>query len=326
MASPRKLLNYFVFPRLSPLRCNATHHQTATETFRFIATPSFHKTEEKRNMPPLDESSYRLVAEETAASASCQDDLSTRIEKILRGNPTCADCGSTGPQWASLLMNVNGNNCFEGLGVVLCRKCAVHHHYEVGDERCFIKYLQYSHEWSHPELDILEFSGNTIVNNVYEARSSSADRYAKDQAKFIKHKYKNFRWGDALARSYAQKLVALKCSEAKEAREAPAKRLSITNNLYNEFNSSMASDLDDSSFLDHDDVEDDDEEFYLKCARMARSTSSSSLPSLDINRLVTDPPKMKRSRSNPTLLAPDNKDRRPRKPSRRVSTDPDKTV
>lgn len=128
-------------------------------------------------------------------------EISERVESILqrKSNRTCADCQAPNPQWASLLLK--GPECVEGLGAVICERCAVQHYHQLGEDRAFIKYLAYFHEWTHPELDLLEYCGNQLVNKVYEANliaqlgeRSYQHTDGKKQGKFIKKKYRKCRY------------------------------------------------------------------------------------------------------------------------------------
>lgn len=130
------------------------------------------------------------------------EDYRSRIGKLeqLPGNRTCADCFAPQPQWASLLLNEEDGRV-EGLGVLVCQECALHHLHELGEDRCFLKFLEYFHEWTSPELEILEYSGNALVNGVYEAILGEDERRqqeanSKKQAKFIRNKYAKCRFRD----------------------------------------------------------------------------------------------------------------------------------
>ncbi|CAB9502728.1 expressed unknown protein [Seminavis robusta] len=174
------------------------------------------------------------------------DVMGLRLEEVLsnKGNKTCADCPTKKPLWASYLRSrkqgdgdgdlddssvrstssrrtttsasSSGNNEMKGvdiegtLAVLVCNDCAQHHHFELGKKRCMIKYLKYSHELTPVDLDILENSGNALVNKYYEAflTKEAFDKEAieKDlpteterRGKFIKNKYKKTKYRDHAA-------------------------------------------------------------------------------------------------------------------------------
>lgn len=138
-----------------------------------------------------------------------------RVEKIVKasGNETCVDCPAKQPQWASFLRDRSKDekiNLEGALGVLLCDKCAQHHHFELGKKRCLIKSLKHLKEWNDIDFDILDCSGNTVVNQLYEDQltkkdfdkdtvAADADEEDKRRGKFVKCKYKrcNFRKEDA---------------------------------------------------------------------------------------------------------------------------------
>ena len=218
-----------------------------------------------------------------------------RIETIRRCNPVCADCSAEDPQWACLLMN--GESC-EGLGIVICNDCALQHYSEVGQERCFIKYLPYFHEWTDHELDMMEFSGNDVVNGVYEAffEQRPPPHGTKRHAKFLRNKYKRMKWRDTIELTRALEIVSQRTAEAKEARRnariAQPKSKDEDQKSQSHWQPrdgslvsfvdrgsllSMASDLTGSSHLSICDIE-DEEDFYLDCARMTGSEIVSGRP------------------------------------------------
>jgi Putative GTPase activating protein for Arf len=199
-----------------------------------------------------------------------------RIAHILEMpcHETCADCGASNPQWSSLLLS---EGRVDGLGAVICQDCALVHHEELGEQRCFIKFLQYFHEWTHTELDILDHCGNDLVNEVYEARLGREERRlekSRSMSRFIRLKYKKCRWLDQQALQDARELVDVRATLAKASKNIQLDTCADTIGTGNSrakgiqtnrrrsssgsCNLSYSSDLTPSLF---DDIAEDDEEY-----------------------------------------------------------------
>ncbi|CAB9509603.1 expressed unknown protein [Seminavis robusta] len=121
------------------------------------------------------------------------------------GNQTCADCPSKYPTWGSFLMTAAEDNDKGTLAVLCCQQCAQLHHQELGSKRCKIIYAKVRHEWSTENIAVLDRSGNSMVNGIYEATLTSKDfdkamvlpdenEESKRRAKFIKNKYKKLKY------------------------------------------------------------------------------------------------------------------------------------
>ena len=128
-----------------------------------------------------------------------------RMKKIMcrDGNEVCADCNSPKPLWASFLKL--REDTMEDVAALCCTRCAQIHHFELGSDRCKIKYTKMTHEWTNENFVTLERSGNIIVNNKYEANLKEgaydkdlvledSDEELERRAKFIKSKYKKLKY------------------------------------------------------------------------------------------------------------------------------------
>jgi len=137
--------------------------------------------------------------------AQISPEMKKRMGKTLKakGNAVCADCPAKRPLWVSFLAGEGGNE--RKLGVMVCTKCAQFHYFELGAKRCLIKNLKMAHEFGMGDIVILESSGNTYVNGIFEAELTKEDfdkeRVDEDEeeedrrrTKFIKNKYKKCKW------------------------------------------------------------------------------------------------------------------------------------
>ena len=153
----------------------------------------------------------------SANNAVDEELVKLRLDEILdsKGNKYCADCPAKKPLWASFLLSDEesiGDVDISGkLAVLVCTECAQHHLFELGEKRCHIKYLKYSHELKLSDIDVMELSGNKLVNKYYEANLnrkskksdfdkdlvlSDEDEEGKRRSKFIKNKYKKVKYRD----------------------------------------------------------------------------------------------------------------------------------
>ena len=145
-----------------------------------------------------------------ASSSSISPDMNSRMMALLQepGNLVCADCPARRPLWASFFATSSGGP--KHLGVFCCSSCAQHHYFELGERRCRVKYLKMAHEWTMEDIEILEESGNKMVNTVFEANLTkddfdkslvlidSEEEEDERRTRFIKHKYKKRNYIDEL--------------------------------------------------------------------------------------------------------------------------------
>jgi Putative GTPase activating protein for Arf len=178
------------------------------------------KTANVRNQPTTN-ATMTKSSETTPPPRSSAEEMRARLDKVLasKGNEICADCPGLKPLWASFLrsrkdgksdpaaMEDTKNNIdVEGeLAVLVCTDCAKYHHIELGKRYCSMKYVKYSHELTPVDMDILERSGNSLVNKYYEAKLTTdlfdkelvdwdKEKEANRRAKFIKNKYKKVKY------------------------------------------------------------------------------------------------------------------------------------
>ena len=145
-----------------------------------------------------------------AGSSSPDNTMNSRMTALLQepGNLVCADCPARRPLWSSFFATSSGGP--QHLGVFCCSSCAQHHYFELGERRCRVKYLKMAHEWTMEDIEVLEESGNTMVNSVFEANLTKDDfdkslvlvdneeEEDERRTRFIKHKYKKRNYIDEL--------------------------------------------------------------------------------------------------------------------------------
>ncbi|CAB9502167.1 expressed unknown protein [Seminavis robusta] len=145
-------------------------------------------------------------------------EMNKRMGMVLKteGNGVCADCPAKRPLWVSFLAGNMDKS--RKLAVLCCPKCAQYHHFELGKKRTLIKYLKMAHEFNLADIGILEQSGNTYVNEVFEAKLTKEDfdkllvldndeKEAERRSKFIKDKYKKNKYQDEVV--YYQRMLEL---------------------------------------------------------------------------------------------------------------------
>jgi len=152
-------------------------------------------------------------------------EMNQRMMVVLKepGNQVCAECPAKRPLWGSFL--AISSNSDKSLGVLCCSSCAIHHHFELGEKRCMIKYLKMAHEWTIEDIEKLEISGNAKINEIFEAKLTKEDfdkqlvleeEEEEDtrRSKFIKHKYKKQKYIDQI-QFHEQMLGILKARQSK---------------------------------------------------------------------------------------------------------------
>ncbi|CAB9509838.1 expressed unknown protein [Seminavis robusta] len=203
--------------RSADFRSNITTKQSDTET-KSAPKPPAAKTPRRRRVNSF--SSERMM----------------KIQQTP-GNDTCADCPTKSPAWAVFLKKKNQEGA--KMAVLCCRKCAQHHHYMLGEDRCKIKYIKMAHEWTEINFQILEGSGNAAVNEIFEARLTDRrfcknvvmddeKREKKRRAKFIKKKYKMRKY---VARDDEERERAAKRRETIRRRASSRQRRSSSRQL-----------------------------------------------------------------------------------------------
>ncbi|CAB9509221.1 GAP domain, ANK repeat and PH domain-containing protein 2 [Seminavis robusta] len=166
------------------------------------------------------------------SSSSLSPEMQSRMESILlsRANQTCADCPASNPEWVSFIHERSRRT----LGVLCCSQCAQHHHFELGDKRCHIKYLKMTHEWAIVDIQTLENTGNAFVNATYEANLTSFDKTfvhpseeveCTRRAKFIKNKYKKRKFRKAESFDSATQRMAHAHSPIRRRATAPGREV-----------------------------------------------------------------------------------------------------
>lgn len=104
--------------------------------------------------------------------------LAQRVRKLVKdveGNRTCAECRAKKPSWMSLFTTrpVEGGESSEDtrrFGVFCCSTCSEYLAPLVALHICELKSLKKSDKFTERDVLILENSGNTAVNAVYEAK------------------------------------------------------------------------------------------------------------------------------------------------------------
>ena len=104
--------------------------------------------------------------------------LSQRVKKLVKeveGNRTCSECRLKKPSWVSLLTTrpVEGGESSEDtrrFGVLCCSTCSEYLAPLVDLHVCELKSLRKSDKFTERDVLILENSGNSAVNAVYEAK------------------------------------------------------------------------------------------------------------------------------------------------------------
>ena len=138
-------------------------------------------------------------------------EMNKRMSILLAdpGNQTCADCPARRPLWVSFFATSRAGGS-KHVGVFVCSSCAQHHHFELGEKRCRIKYLKMVHEWRLDDIEILENSRSnlavnvimegTLTNEMFEKERILSNEEEEDErrAKFVKNKYKKHKYIDQI--------------------------------------------------------------------------------------------------------------------------------
>ncbi|CAB9506056.1 Stromal membrane-associated protein 2 [Seminavis robusta] len=125
-------------------------------------------------------------------SMSLPDRLKAVLEK--EGNETCAECPEASPTWACLLTNpLDDGDGKKVLAIFCCYKC-YGAHFQLGKDVGQVKSTRRANDWKEEEIEILEASGNKIVNDIYEFKLTPEDKqkeHGEDKDTFVKNKYQN---------------------------------------------------------------------------------------------------------------------------------------
>ncbi|CAB9506452.1 expressed unknown protein [Seminavis robusta] len=152
------------------------------------------------NNTMLDHATMMITVADSAICAKIN-----RMKQIckMKGNQTCADCPSKRPLGVSFLSRDKNKKM---AAVLCCSQCIRHHKLGLGNQTRKIQYSRMIQEWTTENLDTLEYSGNKMVNELYEAKLSTtkdfdknhvshmAEKEWKRRDKFIKDKYQKGRY------------------------------------------------------------------------------------------------------------------------------------
>jgi Putative GTPase activating protein for Arf len=121
--------------------------------------------------------------------------LSERLKSILDRdcNRKCAECSEPAPTWACLLtMPLDDEGTTKVLGILCCYKC-YGAHFQLGEDVGTVKSTRRVESWTEDEIQVLERSGNQVVNEIYEHKLHEQDKLRKleeNKDDFVKKKYK----------------------------------------------------------------------------------------------------------------------------------------
>eukprot|EP00537_Pseudo-nitzschia_pungens_P018979 CAMPEP_0172402176 /NCGR_PEP_ID=MMETSP1061-20121228/53609_1 /TAXON_ID=37318 /ORGANISM="Pseudo-nitzschia pungens, Strain cf. pungens" /LENGTH=747 /DNA_ID=CAMNT_0013136079 /DNA_START=196 /DNA_END=2439 /DNA_ORIENTATION=- len=128
-------------------------------------------------------------------------ELKKRLARILRvrDNKTCADCPEKRPTWISYIQPQQSFALgSKVLASFICTKCAGMHE-KMGTDVCYVRNVGHD-EFDKDEIDFAEYSGNKVVNEIFEGHLQKATTnqvsikplLGADEAKrerFIRQKY-----------------------------------------------------------------------------------------------------------------------------------------
>jgi hypothetical protein len=119
------------------------------------------------------------TAERRSPSMSIQ--AGNVVNRLMRINPVCADCGASSPDWASI-----------NLGAMMCIECSGAHR-SMGVHVSKVRSLNLD-RWTMPLLQLMERVGNRRLNDIWEAACQPEERISPDadyasREAFIRRKY-----------------------------------------------------------------------------------------------------------------------------------------
>ena len=125
-------------------------------------------------------------------SAQLPQRLSAVMEKS--SNKHCSECFEMGPTWACFLVNPLDQHG-PRLGIFCCYRCYGYLQ-SLGKDVCQVKSTRsISWEWTQQEMEIMEQTGNQLVNAIYENRMTDEEKKKEQESDiraFIEDKYQNF--------------------------------------------------------------------------------------------------------------------------------------
>ena len=173
-----------------------------------------------KNPLPAEGSIFDKIPEFTMTGIGNIEGKNGRVLALLdkEENQVCVDCSAYLPRWASIVVpryntNRTNRNTMMSLGTVTsplgcfcCTECAVAHR-KLGTHVVFVRSIDHDIFKEH-EIVTLESSGNSALNNIFEARLSSIEREVKKpnhksnmnrRLEFVREKYENRQWFSAIS-------------------------------------------------------------------------------------------------------------------------------